>query len=82
MAQRKISPKGRRLVERAVRLHVQKATTHFYTGVISADDEDIQRARTEAEAARDALTRRTRESKQNLIEYIAKLEESILSERS
>lgn len=60
-----VSPKGRRLVERALQLNVKKATTYFLP-----DNGDW----TKAKKSRDSLHRSARLSKQVLLEYIEKLE--------
>lgn len=61
-----VSHKARRLVERAIRLHVEKATTYFYP--------DQNTTLAESNAARDRLARRAREAKEKLCEYIGKTE--------
>jgi hypothetical protein len=63
-----VSHKMRRLVERAIKLHVEKATAVFQpasaTGISLAD----------SNAARDNLHRRARIAKENLLEQIGKTE--------
>lgn len=63
-----VSGKGRRLVERAVQLHVQKAQSIFQGSPATGYSWE------QAKKDRDAMARRTRESKQRLLEYIAVLE--------
>lgn len=62
----KVSHKMRRLVERAIKLHVDKATTSFYASTTTT--------REEADAARDDLARRARIAKESLLEEIGKAE--------
>ena len=61
-----VKHKSRRLVERAIRLHVEKATTYFYASQTTS--------LAQSNAARNALARRAQIAKRVLLEYIAALE--------